>query len=324
MNSNLKPKILVSKCIEHESCRYDGSLITSDFVKRIKNYVTIVTACPEVEIGLPVPREAIRIVYKNEKQQLVSSMSGNDCTDKMNTFVDNYMEKIKEMGVHGAILKSRSPSCGIKDVKMYPSIGRVQSMPTRTKGFFGGAVIANNPLLPIEDEGRLLNYDIREHFLTRIYTFARFDLVKSEKSMSALVKFQSENKYLLMAYHQTEQKELGRIVANHKKKSLEEMLDSYEEGLKKALKNPMRKGKNTNMILHIFGYVSEHLSSEEKEFFLDQLSLYNQHKKPLSVIMTVLYGWVIRFNVNYLKMQSIFEPYPIEILDVMDSGKGVK
>ena len=324
MNINVKPKILVSKCIEHVPCRYDGSLITSEFVKRIKDYVDIVTVCPEVEIGLSVPREVIRLVYKDDKKKLVSSNSGIDYTDKMDFFSQNYSMEINDSNIHGAILKSRSPSCGIKDVKTYPSFGKVNSLPIKTQGFFGEAVIKNNPFLPVEDEGRLLNYDIRVHFLTRIFTLAKFDLVKAKKTMGELVKFQSENKYLLMAYHQTEQKELGRIVANYKNKSLDEIFEEYEMHLKKALMIPLRKGKNTNMILHMFGYASKYLSAEEKAFFLEELSLYNQHKKPLSVIMTVLYGWVIRFDISYLKMQTIFNPYPIEVLDVLDSGKGIK
>ncbi len=320
----IKPKILISKCIEHGSCRYDGSMISSDFVKRIKDYVEFVTVCPEVEIGLPVPREAIRIVYKDEKKYLMSSMSGEDKTKAMTDFASNVSKGIESRAIHGAILKSRSPSCGIKDVKMYPSVGRVACAPIKSNGFFGGAVIEHNPYLPVEDEGRLMNYDIREHFLTRLYTLARFDAVKSNAEMGKLVEFHSNHKYLLMAYHQTEQKLLGKIVANHDRKPIDSVLEEYQEHLLKALLKPLRKGKNTNMILHMFGYVSDQLSSDEKAYFLDQLSYYNQDKKPLSAVMSVLYGWVIRFDVAYLKAQTIFEPYPVEILDVMDSGKGIR
>lgn len=320
----IKPKVLISKCIEHGSCRYDGSMISSDFVKRIKNHVEFITVCPEVEIGLPIPRESIRIVYRDDEKQLISSISGESCTQEMNKFAMSYSNNMASQSIHGAILKSRSPSCGIKDVKMYPSEGRVACFPTKSSGFFGGAVSENNPYLPLEDEGRLMNYDIREHFLTRIYTLARFDVMKSNLRMAELVEFHSNHKYLLMAYHQTEQKLLGKIVANHEKKELDEVLKNYEEHLKKALTKPLKKGKNTNMILHMFGYVSKLLSTNEKVYFLEQLELYNQNKKPLSAVMTVLYGWVIRFDVEYLKTQRIFEPYPIEILDVLDSGKGIR
>ena len=205
---------------------------------------------------------------------------------------------------------------------MYAKTGKASCLPERSQGFFGEALLAEQPLIAVEDEGRLMNYSIREHFLTRIFTFERFDRVKKASSMTALIQFHSENKYLLMAYHQMEQKVLGKIVANHEQLPLERVFDDYETHLKMALKEPLKKGTNTNMILHMFGYVSKGLSSEEKQFFLELLDLYNEDKKPMSAIMTVLYGWVIRFDVAYLKMQRIFQPYPIEILDVLDSGKG--
>ena len=323
-NKKLRPKVLISKCLEHGHCRYDGSMISSEFIKRIKDYVDFQVVCPEMDIGLPVPREAIRIVYKDGEKFLVESMSGKDHTEKMNKFADEYSHIISKDHFDGAILKSRSPSCGIKDVKMYPSAGRVNCSPIKSSGFFGGAIQESHPHLPLEDEGRLRNYDIRDHFLTRIYTIARFQTIKDGLSLGELVKFHSEHKYLLMAYHQTKLKELGSIVANHGKHNKSKVFMDYEENLKMALARPMKKGKNTNMILHMFGYVSDFLSADEKAYFLDQLGLYNQNKKPFSVIMAILYGWVIRFDVDYLNMQHIFEPYPIEILDVMDSGKGVE
>jgi uncharacterized protein YbgA (DUF1722 family)/uncharacterized protein YbbK (DUF523 family) len=324
MKNQLKPKILISKCIEHAPCRYDGTMISSDFVKRISSFVTFIAVCPEVEIGLSIPRESIRILFEDGNKRLVSSTSGQDCTEKMVNFSKNYTQDMLTTDYHGAILKSRSPSCGIKAVKMYKNIGKSASIEEKTAGIFGEAVITSNPLLPIEDEKRLLNYDIREHFLTRIFTLSRYESVKEIGKMSELVKFQSDHKYLLMAYHQTEQKTLGKIVANHQKLPMNEILVEYENHLKKALINPLKKGRNTNMILHMFGYISDKLSDSEKLFFLDELSLYNKNKKPLSVIMTMLYSWIIRFNEIYLMNQIIFRPYPIEMLDVLDSGKGIK
>jgi uncharacterized protein YbgA (DUF1722 family)/uncharacterized protein YbbK (DUF523 family) len=322
MLDDSKPKILISKCIEHDSCRYDGSMITSAFVKRLEGFVTFVTVCPEVEVGLSIPREAVRILYNEGEKKLVTSMSGADYTQAMVTFSSDYVAGLDSTVLHGAILKSRSPSCGVKAVKMYKSVGKVPCVEEKSSGFFGGSIIHAYPFLPIEDEKRLLSYDIREHFLTRIFTLARFEKVKEDLKMAELVAFQSQHKYLLMAYHQTEQKVMGRIVANHKKKPIEEVIKTYEQHLKKALMLPLKKGRNTNMILHMFGYVSDQLSSAEKAFFLDELSLYNQNKKPLSAIMTMLHAWVIRFDESYLMGQAIFEPYPIAILDVQDSGKG--
>lgn len=319
----LRPTILISNCIEHGATRYDGSMIGNSFVKKLKDYVNFIPVCPEVAIGLPVPREAIRIVLEGDQQKLVHSLTGGEVTEAMVTFTSAYIKKIGQETIHGAILKSRSPSCGIKDVKMYKDIGKSPSAGQKTKGFFGGAVVDAYPDMPVEDEGRLTNFNIREHFLTRIYTLADFDLVKEKGSVKALIDFQSRHKYLLMAYHQAHQKSLGKLVANHEKRPIEEVFVSYEGLLKKALANPLKHGRNTNMLLHIFGYFKDDLLAEEKSYFLDLLTQYNDKKVPFSVPLSLLGAWVIRYDESYLKGQSIFEPFPKGIIDVTDSGKGI-
>lgn len=308
----IKPVILVSRCLEHDHCRYDGSMITSEFVKLLKPYVTFKTICPEVEMGLTIPRESIRMV-KSDRLYLKAFKTGTDVTHMM----DNFLEELPRFQVDGAILKGRSPSCGMKDVKMYPDVGKVPALIEKSAGFFGGYMTYQYPTLPIEDEGRLRNYDIREHFLTRIYTMARF---KNVKSIKELIDFHSRNKYLLMAYHQKNQKIMGRLVAGNK--HISETLKTYESFLYESLKTKMKPGRNINMMMHIFGYFSHHLNNDEKAFFLDQLDMYRNKKLPMSSLMSVLYAWVLRFDIGYLKDQAIFEPYPKDIMNVMDSGKG--
>lgn len=319
----LTPNVLISHCIEHGATRYDGSMIGNSFVKKLKGYVTFISVCPEVAIGLPIPREAIRIVKENEERKLVTSRSGDDVTHAMSDFSKTYCENLINQNIHGAIMKSRSPSCGVKDVKMYKSIGKAPSLGEKTSGFFGGTLMKLMPDLVVEDEGRLTNFNIREHFLTRIYTMADYDQVKEESSIKALIDFQSRHKYLLMAYHQALQKILGKIVANHEHHPIEQVVTNYETNLKKALANPLRHGRNTNMLLHIFGYFKEDLLAEEKAYFLDLLSQYNDKKVPFSVPLSLLGAWVIRYDEKYLKGQSIFEPFPKGIIDVTDSGKGI-
>ncbi len=175
----------------------------------------------------------------------------------------------------------------------------------------------------IEDEGRLTNYNIREHFLTRIFTFKSFDEVIDNNSMSALIDFHSRNKYLLMAYHQSNQKILGKITANHKKEPVETVIKNYREVLQKALMKPLRRGTNINMLMHLFGYFKKELTKEEKAYFLDLLEQYSLKKVPFSVPIAIISAWVVRFDEPYLKLQTIFKPYPMEILDVTDSGKGI-
>ena len=320
---NKKPIIFLSKCIEHGYCRYDGSQISSDFIKKLEKYVDFIVDCPEVGIGLPIPREAIRILKSDEKEHLVYSQSGVDVTEKMEEYANNYVQQLKNKKVHGFILKSRSPSCGIKDVKTYKTVGKAPSTGDKTTGFFGREVLEHYEGYPIEDEGRLMNYNIREHFLTQIYTFLSFDEVLDKRSMKVLIDFHSKNKYLLMAYHQMHQKELGKIVANHENHDINTVIQLYLDLLRRSLERPLRRGTNINMLMHLFGYFKKDLLASEKAYFLDTLEKYHMKKVPFSVPIAIIYAWVIRFDEPYLKQQTIFEPYPSEILNVSDSGKGI-
>lgn len=322
-SKNLRPRIVISKCIEHGHCRYDGSQTKSPFVKKLDEFLDIITVCPEVEIGLPIPREAVRVVKEDETYKLLYSRTGTDVSEKMRSFADGFSDEYENKNIHGFILKSRSPSCGIKDVKVYKTIGKAPSLAEKTNGFFGNGIIDRFPNVAIEDEGRLTNYNIREHFLTRIYTIARYDEVIKDQSMKSLIEFHSHNKYLLMAYNQKYQKDLGKIVANHEKHSTEYVISEYIKILKIALAKPLRRGTNINMLMHLLGYFKKELSKEEKAYFLDILEQYSLKKVPFSVPISVIYVWVIRFDEEYLKNQWIFNPYPKEILDVTDSGKGI-
>lgn len=318
-----KPVVLISRCIEHANCRYDGSRISSPFIDKLKKHVDFIDICPEVDMGLPIPREAIRIIRKEGSERLVYSMTGRDVTDMMNYFAHEFLESSKDKRIHGIIMKSRSPSCGIKDVKMYKDIGKANTIPGKTDGFFGRVIKEKFPCIPIEDEGRLTNYNIRDHFLTRLYTNLYFDEVVESNKMSVLVDFHSRNKYLLMAYHQMNQKKLGKIVANHDKFPTNEVVREYGLVMNEALKKPLRRGTNINMLMHLLGYFKKDLSKEEKAYFLDILEQYSMKKIPFSLPIAVIRSWVVRFDEPYLKMQAIFKPYPLDILNVTDSGKGI-
>ena len=317
-----KPVIVISKCIEHGHCRYDGTQISSPFIKNLEDYVEFIPVCPEVAMGLSIPREAVRVVLDGDEHKLILSQTGGDVTKLMNDFSEKYLNSLKEVNIHGFILKNRSPSCGIKDVKMYKTYGKASAI-GKASGFFGREVVKAYEDFAIEDEGRLMSYNIREHFLTRIFTFAKYDDVIKANKMKDLIKFHSQNKYLLMAYHQKNQKLLGKIVANHEAKKVEDVIVEYLELLRKSLEKPSRRGTNINMLMHLLGYFKNDLNKEEKSYFLDVLEQYSAKKVPFSVPISLIYSWVIRFEQPYLMDQTIFRPYPIGILDVNDSGKGI-
>lgn len=315
---NKKPKIVVSKCLGFAKCRYNGQTIPDDFVKTLGEYVEYITLCPEVEIGLGIPREPIRLIKEDDELKLYQPGSEEFFTEEMNQYSKDILDSIED--VDGFILKGRSPSCGIKDVKIHNGRGKAPVL-EKGAGVFASHVQARYPYLPIEEEGRLTNLKIREHFLTKLYTMKSFKEVERSKSMKELVKFHSENKYLLMAYNQNKLKTLGQIVANHSKLEFERVIKDYKEQLCMALTEAPKYTNYINSLMHIFGYFSEELSPEEKSFILDNFEKYREDKVHLSVPVNLLKAYVLRFKDEYLLNQSIFSLFPDELLDISDSGR---
>ncbi len=311
-----KPIVVVSKCIEFDHCRYNGQMIASDFVKSLEPYVEFLPICPEVEIGLGVPRDSVRLVSegRDKDMRLVQPTTGRDVTLDMKSFAASFLDSLGE--VDGFILKAGSPSCGIKNTKAYPVPGRSAPISKKAAGIFGAAVLARYPYLAVEDEGRLRNPRVKDHFLTKVFTLASFREVKSSGSMMELVRFQTENKMLLLAHHQAEQKILGKIAANHDHQPFDEVAAEYEIHLKRALFRVRSYTSNINVLMHIFGHFSGHLSAREKAMFLENIERYRDGKITICPNTTILGSWVERFEDDYLASQTFFEPYPRDLIEV--------
>jgi uncharacterized protein YbgA (DUF1722 family)/uncharacterized protein YbbK (DUF523 family) len=308
-----RPKVVVSRCLEFDHCRYNGNMIRSPVVAKLKKYVDFLPVCPEVEIGLGVPRDPVRIVLDGGDHRLVQPSSGKDVTEMMKVFCASFLDSIEN--VDGFILKSRSPSCGLKDVKVYPSAegrGAVE----KTSGYFGGKILDKYPFLPVEDEGRLRNDRIKEHFLTKLFTFAAFRKVKSEGSMKDLVGFHTQNKFLLMAYNQEELRKLGEIAANRESKPFKELASEYEKHLYTALLRAPRYTSTINVLMHAFGYFSDQLSSGEKALFFDWVQKYREGKISLCPAINTIRSWIVRFENDYLMHQTFFELYPEDLMEI--------
>lgn len=302
-----RPRVVISRCIGFEPVRWDGGIIFNAFVESLKAHIETITVCPEVEVGLSVPRKPIRKVKKDNKYRLIQLATGQDLTEKMQQVTDKILEGLPE--VDGFILKSRSPSCGINDTKIYSNIE--ESMPlTRGSGFFGAAVAAKFGNLAVEDEERLLNPHIQKHFLTKLYTLSDFRAVKMSKSINKLIDFQSHNKLLFTAYNQKELHSMERIVVHSKNRPFPEVIAEYQNHLWNALRQPPRKATNANVFVKAAGYLTSRLYRTEKELFRDTVMKYKAGKLPLSVPLNVLKTWINRFNEPYLMQQTFLEPYP--------------
>jgi len=302
-----RPLIVLSRCIEHDHCRYDGSMISSPFVRQFADHADFITVCPEVEIGLGVPRPPIHITEVDGKPRLVQPETGRDLTGAMKSFIDSFLGSLDT--VDGFILKNRSPSCGIRNVKVYHGEGQ---RPGRDgTGFFGRAVMERFPYLPLEDEGRLRNLQIREDFLIRLYLLR--DL-RAVDSLQDLIEFHTGNKLLLMSISPEGQKTLGRVIGEQK--DLDDTVKRYSEVFYEIIREPLKRERKINALLHAFGHFSSKLNGEEKKYFLESVEWYRKGVLPFIVPVSMLRSWVLRFGDTYLEKQTIFEPYPRELVPV--------
>ena len=312
------PHLVVSKCLGFDRCRYDGSVIPDPVVDALRPWAEFIAVCPEVELGLGAPRPPLRLVRAGGQIHLLQPATGRDLTDAMRAFAASFLDALPQ--VDGFLLKNRSPSCGVKDAKVYAGPEKAPAVGAGP-GMFGQAVQAHFPDLPVEDEGRLTNQSLREHFFTAVFALARLREAVATGQIGALVDFHTRHKFLLMAYNQARLRELGRLVANPEQRPVIEVMEAYVAGFRAALGHPPRRPSVVNVLMHALGYVSPGLSPAEKGYFLDLLTAYREGRVPLSVPLSVLRAWVLRFGEPYLSRQVFLAPFPEVLLSLRDSGR---
>lgn len=238
-----KPKLIVSRCLNSEKCRYDGQGYNDKVISLLKNYVDIVTVCPEVDIGMSTPRNPIRIEKHKQKEEykLIQHDTLYDFTDKMNKFSQEFIDKLDD--VDGFILKAKSPSCGIKDVKIYHQ-GNKCSISSSGNGFFSEKVLEKYKNIPIENEGRLKNYSIRDNFFTKIFTINNF------KNNLDIKDFHKNNEILLKSYD--EEKTLYLTSMLNEKNVDDNKVNTYKESIYDILSSKRNKNSKLAIINNIF------------------------------------------------------------------------
>lgn len=307
-----KPRILVSECINLAPVRYNGGIIKNEFAEKLYKFVDVIPVCPEVAIGLGVPRPRIILVKENNTLTCYQPETKRDLTDKINSFSQDFIKKLSE--IDGALLKSKSPSCGVSKTAVYKDKEGKQLI-EKSKGIFAHHLIEKLSNLPIEDEGRLFDDGIREHFLERIFALANLrSLTENNCKIKDLVFFHSSYKYFLMSYNQKALRELGNIIANREKLHFKEILNKYTNIFKQAIKRKSTKGNNVNVIFHIMGYLSDKISKSEKRHFEHLVELYKSDKIDKRVIVELLKHLSYRFDIDYLKNQTYLHPYPEELM----------
>ncbi len=308
-----KIKIGISSCLLGENVRYDGGHKRDRYLTdTLGKYVQWVPVCPEVEYGLTIPREAMRLVGDPEDPRLITRKTGIDHTDGMKKWAAEKLKGLEQEDLCGFIFKSKSPSSGYKGVKVYSESG----MPSlKGTGIFAGAFIHRFPIIAVEDEGRLHDSKLRENFIERIFVFNRWKKLLAEHAdRGGLVSFHTDLKLLLMSHSQKHYSILGRFVANAKKGKNEDLFTHYITTLMEGLKLIATVKKNTNVLMHILGYFRNNISSDEKAELLDVIENYHNGHIPLVVPVTLINHYVRKYEEPWLKRQHYLNPHPAELM----------
>ncbi|OWZ84673.1 YbgA family protein [Natranaerobius trueperi] len=312
------PKVLISSCLGFSACRYDGSIIREDFIEELKNFVKFIPVCPEVGIGLDTPRDVLRLYRDNDSVRLYQKDTDTDLTEGLREFSSEFFSELGN--IEGAILKNRSPSCAVKDAKIYTE-KESNITETRESGLFTKELLQEYPKLTVEDEGRLTNLKIRENFLTSIFTLNRFNKIYENGTANELIEFHKNHKFLIMSYNEEKMRKLGKLVASQDKFSREELFNLYHKNLVDALHSDDTLNKKINVLMHIMGFFKDKANSDEKAFLLDTLEKYRNNQLPPSVPINILKSWAVKYEEDYLLSQYFFSPFPEELLSLDDSGK---
>lgn len=305
-------RIGISSCLLGEKVRFDGSHKLDRFLtETLGRYVEYVPVCPEVEVGLPTPRETLRLVGNSDEQRLVFSKSGEDITERMIEWARQRVARLEKEDLSGFVFKSKSPSSGMERVRLYDRNG----VPNKTGvGLFAKVFMEHFPLLPVEEDGRLHDPRLRENFIEIIFTLKRWrESLAQGTSAKNLIDYHTRHKYLIMAHSVEVYRQMGKLVATAGDLNEDILYQHYLELLMKGMRQKATVAKQTNVLQHILGYFKKQLSADEKQEVIAVINSYHTVQVPLVVPLTLLNHFVRKYDQPYLKQQVYLNPHPIEL-----------
>ena len=302
----------MSACLLGAKVRFDGQHKRDTFlVDELGPLVEWVSVCPEVEVGMGVPRESVRLVAERggAGPRMLGLRSGADWTARMRRFSAARVAALAREELCGFVLKSKSPSCGMERVKVYADTDARTPLPERSAGLFAAALAQAFPNLPIEEEGRLADARLRDNFIERVFAYARLrDLWRSRWTLGALVDFHASNKMALLAHSTDGYRALGRLVARAKSIGRAELRERYEAGFMATLARRATPGRHANVLMHLLGHLKERIDAADKQELLALIDEQRRGRLPLVVPVTLLAHHARRHGVSYLLAQTYLAP----------------
>jgi len=305
----------ISSCLLGEEVRFDGSHKRDNYIiGTLGRFFRFVPFCPEVAIGLGVPRQTLRLVRIDGQVRVRGNKTQDlDVTDALRA--SGTARAAMHPELCGYILKSKSPSCGMERVMLYDGWSNERPPEKKGVGQFAAAFMAARPEIPCEEEGRLGDPMLRDNFITRVFTLHRWRrMVHEGLSASALLDFHTRHKFLLLAHHPKTYTDLGRLLANLRHADLEALGRDYLLTLMQGLKHLASRGKNANVLQHLAGYLRDELDGGDREELAHIINDYRQGRVPLIVPITLLRHHFRRHPHPYVAGQVYLEPHPPELM----------
>jgi len=313
-NQNDTPiRLGISACLLGQKVRFDGGHKRDRYLTDILGqYFSFVAVCPELEVGMPIPREAVRLVGTLDAPHMVGNKTGEDWTERMIKYNNRRVRELASERLSGYILKKDSPSCGMERVKLYSEKGMAER---KAQGMYARRLMEEYPLMPVEEEGRLNDARLRENFIVRVFAYHRLqNLFDGRYARGALVQFHTAHKYLLLAHSPKHFKEMGQLVARVKQHTPSEMRDKYSSLFMNSLMVKTTTRKNVNILNHILGFLKEQLTSSDKQDILQVIEDYRHEIVPLIVPITLIRHYITKHDVQYIKDQIYLSPHPKELM----------
>jgi len=308
-----KIRLGLSSCLLGAKVRFDGGHRWDRFITdTLGQYVEFLPVCPEVECGLGVPREPMRLEGQPAAPRLLTVRTRQDLTQRLLTWARRRVAALAHEDLDGFIFKAKSPSSGIARVKVYNDRG----VPTNTGvGLFARVFMDHFPLLPVADEGRLHDPEIRENFIERIFFHRRWrEFLGQKPNLGDLVTFHTRHKLQILAHSPELYRQLGRLVARARELPLPEVLAAYPAMAMAALRFKATVKKNAKVLYHLLGYFKKQLSPDEKQELLEIIDSYRLSEVPLIVPITLVNHYVRQYREPCLKGQSYLNPHPLELM----------
>lgn len=310
-------KIGISACLLGQKVRFNGGHKRARYIQDVLGkHFTFMPMCPEMGIGMGVPRPPIRLITTTGKpDEGIEAVLADDhsvsFTDKLKDYAAQQAEKLTDAS--GFIFMQKSPSCGYTRVKLYHQNGNPLEV---AQGIFAAKLDRLLPLMPKEEAGRLNDPVLRENFITRVLAYKDWqEKVDAALTKKALLAFHVRYKYLIMAHHVPSYKTLGQLVSNFSARPLADIAHDYISTFMEALKHVATRKKNTNVLQHLQGYLKKHLQPGEKQELSQLIHHYRQGIIPLVAPVTLLSHHIQKHTDehDYLRQTLYINPHPYEL-----------